>query len=572
MKFSKPTNWTNNFRHDGLLYFAQRIEEMLFSYTSELYSVPIMNTHLLVLEYLNTARLVKEKTIPDSQLKNVMEEFQESFKSDSIIQENVGKNFCDDVLDKLNTSNVSYQEKIMWYLYSVLKQYPKWCISYLKRVVRQEKEKMKIEKALRCFIPELIGGGYSGEYIYYYTKKIFFEAPVNSIEALNVFLDRFDFKEKNYDVYVAVGKSALLFKDILQKRLAANFGPFSDCKDLIYDHKRYVLLKLSVKDFDERKAANQAYDDLNIFFKYYNFLGNIKDTWMQNTGKVIDENGNISFVELKPLGYRKKQMEDDKTSTGLMTEKIVSMLIFNAQDALVYIDKAVMMHNTAVAEKNLSNGFLNFWSVLEILFITDQDSGKIAEIEKKFVPIVQRNYASMIFGTLEDVLEDALDKSYLDELKEKIGEYNETTWLAEVVILKEYTGIRKELYEKLRDYPVVRSRIAQLSKTFSEKESLNAEIARYTQRIRWHIRRLYKTRNAIIHSGEAPDELRMLGEHLHAYVDVCLYEIIVELSNFKSVDTAVIDIVMNNERMLKELKGKGKIDKKTICMIMKEKG
>ena len=56
---------------------------------------------------------------------------------------------------------------------------------------------MKIEKALRCFIPELIGGGYSGEYIYYYTKKIFFEAPVNSIEALNVFLDRFDFKEKN---------------------------------------------------------------------------------------------------------------------------------------------------------------------------------------------------------------------------------------------------------------------------------------------------------------------------------------------------------------------------------------
>ena len=170
------------------------------------------------------------------------------------------------------------------------------------------------------------------------------------------------------------------------------------------------------------------------------------------------------------------------------------------------------------------------------------------------------------------MLEDALDKSYLDELKEKIGEYNETTWLAEVVILKEYTGIRKELYEKLRDYPVVRSRIAQLSKTFSEKESLTAEIARYTQRIRWHIRRLYRTRNAIIHSGEAPDELRMLGEHLHAYVDVCLYEIIVELSNFKSVDTAVIDIIMNNERMLKELKGKGKVDKKTICMIMKEKG
>ena len=39
MKFSKPVNWIDGFRHDGLLYFAQRLEEMLFSYTDELYSV-----------------------------------------------------------------------------------------------------------------------------------------------------------------------------------------------------------------------------------------------------------------------------------------------------------------------------------------------------------------------------------------------------------------------------------------------------------------------------------------------------------------------------------------------------
>ena len=47
MKFSKPVNWIDGFRHDGLLYFAQRLEEMLFSYTDELYSVPVLNTCLL---------------------------------------------------------------------------------------------------------------------------------------------------------------------------------------------------------------------------------------------------------------------------------------------------------------------------------------------------------------------------------------------------------------------------------------------------------------------------------------------------------------------------------------------
>ena len=91
------------------------------------------------------------------------------------------------------------------------------------------------------------------------------------MESLRIFLERFDFKKKNYTVYVPVKKSVLAFKEILERRFDAEFGVFSEALDLRYKNGRYVLVKLTLKDYDERAVAEQAYNKLNLFFKYYNF-------------------------------------------------------------------------------------------------------------------------------------------------------------------------------------------------------------------------------------------------------------------------------------------------------------
>ena len=569
MKFSKPANWIDGFRHDGLLYFAQRLEEMLFSYTDELYSVPVLNTHLLVKEYLETDEMIENRSIAEAQLKHIMDEFQDSFKSDVIIQNNLKEAEQKNILDKINTSNLANQKKIMMYLNEMLKNYHKWCASYIKEIVPQEVQKKKIEKALRCFVPELIGAGYSGEYIYHYAKKVFFENPVSSMEALTTFLDRFDFRRKEYTVYVPIKKSALNFKEILEYRLRAEFGVFPEAEDLRYRKDRYALVKLVMKDYDERAAADHAYNKLNLFFKYYNFLGNEKQDWIRNKCKVISEQENCAFVEMKPIGFRRFETEKDKVATGRMTETVVSMLIFDSQDALYYIDRAVVMHNTAISERNLSNGFLNLWSALEVLFVESQSKSKLNDVEEKLIPILQKNYIPEIFGQLEDYLEDNMGEEYIEQLKEKVTEYNDDTWLAELLILEEYEECRSEIKNDLRDYPVLRSRISQISDTFKTKKSTLNEIERYTERVKWHLRRLYRTRNAIIHSGEEATNIKLLGEHLHSYLDCCLYEIITKLADRRNMDAALVDIVLSTELMLKYLKNNDNMDIEAIEILMK---
>ena len=59
MRFSITGDWKKGFEHDGVLYFAQRIEEMLMEFSSHLYKVPVYNTFLLLIEYLNVSSDVK---------------------------------------------------------------------------------------------------------------------------------------------------------------------------------------------------------------------------------------------------------------------------------------------------------------------------------------------------------------------------------------------------------------------------------------------------------------------------------------------------------------------------------
>jgi len=50
VKLFTAFQWDNiDGRLDGLLYFSQRLDEMLFHYTVDLYKAPVLNTHLLLI-------------------------------------------------------------------------------------------------------------------------------------------------------------------------------------------------------------------------------------------------------------------------------------------------------------------------------------------------------------------------------------------------------------------------------------------------------------------------------------------------------------------------------------------
>ena len=96
MKLSLP-RWDNtNGDLDGLLYFAQRLDEMLFNFSIDLYKAPVLNTHSLLVEYIS---IYNNTEIDNKYLSVVLEELRQHRINDRI--QIGGHAFCENQQDAL---------------------------------------------------------------------------------------------------------------------------------------------------------------------------------------------------------------------------------------------------------------------------------------------------------------------------------------------------------------------------------------------------------------------------------------------------------------------------------------
>lgn len=551
MKFEKLDNWSKDFRPDGLLYFTQRIAEMLFYRTEHVFKSPVLNTPLLVEEYLTAFELTKSGTVHEKNLKCILDEFQDSFKKDIVINDHIDKNTRNSIISKINDNTQKDKKKIMEYAKILLLDYNVWCKEKLNGIIPSGGEIEDIEQVLRCYIPGLISSGYSREFISSYNKRIFSERKVESFESLSLFLNRFDFEEKKYSVFIAISleKDDITFQKILNNFFHVEFTS-SFLPELNYDENRYQLSKIEITALDEQTAAWEAYERLNDYYKFYRFLTDQKESWFHCTAKVIDEEGNQSIVQLKDMGLEYSGNKD-RGRTAIESMIYLSSLQLNAEMAYKQICRALNSYNIAINDSDIRNRFLNLWSSLEILFVSEQNNTKIDVIIEKMVPILQKDYLYYLLGSIETNLQEHIEHESINNIIKQFKDDEKHDWVSFLVGLTEYSDQRNSVCEQLKDYPLIRYRILLLNDLFNNKRKLYETLNAYRTRVTWHIRRLYRTRNTIIHSGIAPDNLRELVEHIHIYSNECLLELIVLLTHYpklESVSNVLTGVLLRVEK------------------------
>ena len=110
-------NWIYTNDLEGLLFFAQRLNEALFDFSPDRYKAPTLFTISSCLELLRTASSVKNGVFPLKTLETVFEEFKSIYNKDIIAQELVGvdaKNYFLEItesnLEKFNWNRVINHE------------------------------------------------------------------------------------------------------------------------------------------------------------------------------------------------------------------------------------------------------------------------------------------------------------------------------------------------------------------------------------------------------------------------------------------------------------------------------
>ena len=557
--------WNNDYKSDGILYFVQRVIEMLDYETIDIFRAPLLNTSRLIIEYLQLV----DTSAKQHYINEVLNELKVSLENDIVLQYKLTDERITQILDAINKD--TDKKSIIEYLRrSIVPHYLDWCVEYLRHIVPQNKPKQKIERAVRCYIPELLKCGYNREDIYY-TFKEALSSEKDPVKMFDNLLTAYDSTPQEFSVYLSLHNEVLTFKNVIVENLSCSLDDDGNFKKL-NTRNNYSVIKLPpIKAMSMTSAVELSLARINTFLHFYQFFGNYSNKLIQNSALVISSQGIERIIYTNKDKYNSIE-DDDQTRTGELAKVVISKLYKTSRQSIPELQKILKLHNRAISNNGLENGFLNLWSILEITCVNDPDASKIEQVITKLIPILKLKYLICVFEHLSSNLKKITEEKLLKETLRAITEGTTgAEKIAYLTLCPQYSTTLDAYADHLQAYPVIRTRLLNLHDDYFEhRRAMFNYIERYAQRVSWHLYRIYRARNAITHNGKCPRDIKDLGEHLHAYVDCLLEEILVKMcmGSLEKTSSVFVDSSLYLNSIEKYLKADEPFDEKGIALIL----
>lgn len=524
-------NWNYDKDLDGLLLFAQLIEEMLFDYTIDSYKVPALNTHSLCNELLDTIHEVKNGYIHQNSLKPIKEELVWSLNNDPVAKTILGNNYRI-IIDNLDQSD---SHLILYPYLEILKniletRYFEEMQVQLKDEIKSSKNKNNITILTRQFVTELLNSGFSQQYIYYETKNYFFSNnKISSTDQIGKFLEKFILKGKKWEVvfrgqshFNYVKKIGLNPEIIITTKKPKNKTISLKESRYLSDNENYptFIVFKNIEALDPYQARDIAERYLQVIHNLASYNIHKERLSWDEKALVYSSNNHFTVVEY-PVSPINKIRDFNIPELGSIVNSVSTFsvlqdyyLIFNSFD----------LHLSSIKAKSRENQLLNLWTSLESLLPPPREQ-RISHFIEAFEPLLSREYIQKLtrdlLHNLRLCLGDELDNIF-SKLPEEYSEFEKCAAL--ISMKKDNEALRDEIYSKIDQNILLRNRIYILMNKLNSSENIYHTIETHKKRIVWHIQRIYRTRNLIVHKGENTLYIDQLIEHLHFY-----YHIIIDL-------------------------------------------
>jgi hypothetical protein len=201
MKKLPINHWTINNETEGLLFFAQRMSEMLFDFTIDTYKSSALNTLLLCYEARQTIDFIENNSIDEKHLEYILEELNWSYPADIIVKEILGDTI--DLYFPITnlTNKLDIKLKLEILINKLTKDYFKTLKKLLSIAVKTNQKK-DINFLTNNFIIFLTNSAYHQNYIYQKTLAFFFspKSKINNQSKIDEFLNLFVSSINQYDV------------------------------------------------------------------------------------------------------------------------------------------------------------------------------------------------------------------------------------------------------------------------------------------------------------------------------------------------------------------------------------
>ena len=532
----------------NFILFIETLEEVLFYYSFESYKLPALNSHFLCLDMLQTKHNIDTKSISEGNFIPLSEEFEDTLERDIVLKTYIPeidvllkrRNKLGAIVDyrnsELKTKISKYTEAAAYIceisrsnniylttIYDLLidnifaetSEYNNWNAIYL---------------LTRTLATELVNGGYSAEYITEELKNVFLdqEKVVQCEEQLLVdFFNRFTFERKSYQVVFGINaETARILKYF--KEINVN-PPSNDIKKkLNLKHRGDCIVEVVVENVDKHQAANAAYGYINTIIGLHRISQHHKPIYIKPIAQVneIDEEFIVISTKIIKMGNNILLRANNENQ---IQSYFFDKQLLNKIDPPETFFRAVSLHNNALDSKEPTNQLLDLWTAVETLIgFRSGDEDKINVVCDILTSILNRTYLYSHITQLHKDIMAVCGKNGEDTLSSIAGEEQPVWKLAKILSVKDCREDYDKLYHLCEEYPLLQYRMEYFSKkVFVNSESVYKELVRHKAKLRWHIMRIYRNRNMIVHNGEYMPYLNVILGNLHYYIDA-MFDLLIE--------------------------------------------
>lgn len=550
MKFRNLKKWDAPEQCTGLVYFSQLLEEMLFDFSLDTYKPSVMHTGLLCIEALEVVKEIDQGNIKGPNILHVNAEFCANFEKDRVAQALVplsASSFFPTL--KNPKSSLKSIETVLSFLavhLSILK-YKAKNEELLQEEIMGRQSFSEIRRLTRSYITSLIAAGFDQRHIRDVCTSFFCTGKnrITDSSAIESFLSLFPTKNLEFNVIFRVAPIFEHLADALSPLgLAISRTPPNGIDLARYpkfgsasDQQVFASInKIEAKDM--HSARNAAEYRLKLSATLLTIFHHKENPDWRLDCIVQSVASNESFQISSPINAMHKCADLLKSVAGTRLKALLSDFSLEKNSFAKFM-RSTQLHSMALSSNAYENQILNLWISLESLIPSETKNEDISNIEHiidSVLPFLNLNYIERLINNLvKDLLR--WNRDIAKEILKEVEGKKLTHKLMRLMISDLHAERRAKLITEFGNFHLLRDRFEYLSRVLTEPSNVVSALDAHSIRLGWQIRRIYRTRNIIVHSGRTPAYTKSLIEHAHDYLDAILMLFVKLASNPRSISS-----------------------------------
>lgn len=516
---------------DGEIFFIQRILEMLDAKTVTSYSIKYLNSHFALKELFEVCEKTLDNTFKHNHLKPLTDEVRQIFLNDSTIHQYAPayKNIIAKNLDSVSTQTTSLY-RVMYQVKHVASclesKYLTWLIIHLKKVI-SENNKEIINEVCNYMINELINRGWSAKALLKETQKLSHDPSYK--------LDNFfSYIKKNKEPFTCLfqlqvntlNQSEL---DVLEKaNVQVQTGALLKAKynipalnTMLKDRVFYVIEEITV--YDPYSAMDLCWEQIIEKYDTLKFYGYKTPDLFTSPFTFVAEKPTV-FSNIEVSLFEKPSL--NKASKNLFEQFL--NLERKKDPNTKKIKKAFEYIRMSNESLSMETKFLNLWVALESFVKTIQYESIIENVKTVVPNIITSQY---IYRLLRNFHEDCRRCNVTFDFDDT--SLNPYKIVEELLCLLLDTTRSSTLISKCEQTNTLLAfRCKQIIDIVNSPTKVLKSLQNQYQKVQWHLQRLYRLRNEIVHTAQINTNLNLFYTHLHDYIQIIITDTIFRLERF----------------------------------------